>query len=154
MIYVEYVLSACLFLSCFTYLCLVRNDLINMFKQTYSFTWSPVVCMLPQTIQPYPYPFHICFIYAPIHPVIPLHFLIHVVCSGIHSVIPLLVLVNIVWSSFSQPYPFSLTSTCGCEHHSTSHTPSLFHRYYRYGPHSIKHAPSLSSICVYPFNYP
>ena len=34
MIYVEYVLSACLFLSCFTYLCLVRNDLINMSKQT------------------------------------------------------------------------------------------------------------------------
>ena len=32
--YVEYVLSACIFLSCFTYLCLVRNDLINMFKQT------------------------------------------------------------------------------------------------------------------------
>ena len=30
--YVEYVLSACIFLSCFTYLCLVRNDLINMFK--------------------------------------------------------------------------------------------------------------------------
>ena len=34
MIYVEYVLSACIFLSCFTYLCLVRNDLIKMFKQT------------------------------------------------------------------------------------------------------------------------
>ena len=32
--YIEYVLSACIFLSCFTYLCLVRNDLINMFKQT------------------------------------------------------------------------------------------------------------------------
>ena len=32
--YVEYVFSACLFLSCFIYLCLVRNDLINMFKQT------------------------------------------------------------------------------------------------------------------------
>ena len=33
--YVEYVLSACIFLSCFTYLCLVRNDLINMFQQHY-----------------------------------------------------------------------------------------------------------------------
>ena len=33
--YVEYVFSACIFLSCFTYLCLVRNELINMFKQTY-----------------------------------------------------------------------------------------------------------------------
>ena len=32
--YVEYLLSACIFLSCFIYLCLVRNDLINMFKQT------------------------------------------------------------------------------------------------------------------------
>ena len=31
--YVEYVLSACIFLSCFIYLGLVRNDLINMFKQ-------------------------------------------------------------------------------------------------------------------------
>ena len=33
--YVEYVLSACIFLSCFTYLCLVRNDPINMFKHIY-----------------------------------------------------------------------------------------------------------------------
>ena len=40
--YVEYVLSACIFLSCFTYLCLVRNDLINMFKHLFLLIWHRV----------------------------------------------------------------------------------------------------------------
>ena len=35
--YVEYVFFACIFLSCFTYLCLVINDLINMFKRIVSY---------------------------------------------------------------------------------------------------------------------
>ena len=47
--YVEYVLSACIFVSCFTYLCLVRNDLINMFKHNRHDGVSnhqPHVCLL------------------------------------------------------------------------------------------------------------